>query len=183
MVSNGDRNGAVWVSLGSNAAVGTGMQLSPDSPVLILNYPDCGNAPGQDLFAIAQLLGQPSSSPVQNSTVGNGLSGAATGVILSRTVPALRVGQLQSATIVMTTGAPTVRLEIVRSAATIILAQFAASGTFVGPVDLIAGDVYQWDVTTAVGGSVFDATLSEIENVAALSAPGSVNVTLWEFEA
>jgi hypothetical protein len=100
------------------------------------------------------------ASGLNQGAVGSGLNGAATGVRLSYTVPASVQATGLSATLAnITGGAPTVSLQIVRGATTYFLGSFTTQQQLNLPVPLQAGDVIQWNVTTAVGGSTFDATL------------------------
>lgn len=95
------------------------------------------------------------------SLLANAVNTAATGIKQSFTVPAGQVAILQGATAFLDGGtAPTVALQVVRSAATTTIFGGVAPQTFVGNVQLLAGDTVQWNVTAAGVGSTCDFSLS-----------------------
>lgn len=102
----------------------------------------------------------PTDEANSTSTINGAVDTSTTGVKSNYTVPAGQLATLLGATFVETTGTGVVaRVQVVRSGTTINLATFTTSGYY-GGFALLAGDVVQWNVTTAVGASVSDFTLS-----------------------
>ena len=98
-----------------------------------------------------------------SKTLDNGATDS-TGVKLSYTVPAGKTARLLSAGWFNNSGTPTVRLEIVRGAATIIQRQDTTSYREAIETALQAGDTIQFNVTVAgAASSTADAQLSIIE--------------------
>jgi hypothetical protein len=94
------------------------------------------------------------------SVVAGAVDTSTTGVKASYTVPAGQQAVLLSATFIETTGTGVVaNVQVVRGATTYNLASYTTAGYF-GGFALLAGDVVQWNVTTAVAASVSDFTLS-----------------------
>src|SRR5262249_16695499 len=111
---------------------------------------------------------------VSDNTFTSGANTATTGVKSSYTVPAGVQAELESATAFETTGTAVVSaLQIVRGATTVNLTSATTAGTFAGAVPLQAGDVVQWNGTTAVAASVTDYTI----NVRRERVPARVTVT------
>ena len=182
IISNCEEGSYLFLSLGTAAAIGSGIIIPPSFQPIEITRDHYGNAAGLGMFAIAQLLAGPNRPTRQFSAAGSALSGAALGVQLSQAVSAGNTGKLVSATIVMTAGAPTVALQLVRGAATINLFSTTVSAQFSAAVDLIASDTIQWNVTGIVAASTFDATISIDQAVTTPSAPTSATVGIWEFE-
>lgn len=183
VLSNADLYSPIWLSIRSPAAVGKGVLIPGGMRDVKFNWETEGNLTECELHAIATLTGAPAGAPAGFSKENVAVSGAATGVKQSFTVPAGQTGILQGATIFYDNLAPTVALQVVRGADTINLAQFTANGTFSDQFQLLAGDVVQWNVTTAVAASTFDITLSGVTSATAGAAPSSVNLVVWETEA
>lgn len=81
----------------------------------------------------------------------------------SFTVPAGQQGTLQSATFFETTGTTVVcALQVVRAATTFNLIKGTANAVFTGPFPLQAGDVVQWNVTTAVAATFADFSIGVV---------------------
>jgi hypothetical protein len=111
----------------------------------------------------ALLIGAPipTDTPVVNdSTLTSGADTSTTGVKSSYTVPAGVQATLLSATMNETTGTTVVaQLQIHRGATVIALQIFTKVGVYSAPADLQAGDIIEWNVTTAVALSVTDFTI------------------------
>ena len=89
------------------------------------------------------------------------------GIKVTYTVPAGVQATLQSATVGETTGTTVVSaLQLVRGGNTLLLASFTGSGSFGAATPLQAGDVVQWNVTTAVALSFCDYTLNVVQDAA-----------------
>jgi hypothetical protein len=105
---------------------------------------------------------QPLTDSEKNASVlVKGADTSTTGVKASYTVPAASTATLVFASLNETTGTTVVAaLELKRGANVYQLTSFTAVGTFEGTVPLSAGDIVQWDVTTAVALSVTDFVLA-----------------------
>lgn len=102
----------------------------------------------------------PADPAVRRSPVVDGVDTTTTGVKLSYTVPAGGSAKLLSASWFNNAGTPTVKLQILRGAATIVLRQDAASFRESIPTTLLDGDVVQLNVTVGGTTSNADAQLS-----------------------
>lgn len=127
-------------------------------------------------------------------------STATTGVKLSFTVPAGQQATLTGAGVVETTGTGVIsNLQVVRAATTFNLGTVTTTGTILATVPLQAGDVVQWNVTTAIAASVSDFWLGltidvgttrltvSLSDVAVLDNgfnlyPGTLPFTMWHHE-
>ena len=182
-ISNADTNSPVWVSINKAAAVGKGILLPPATRPEQIAHAISGDLCKAEFHAIATPAGSAQGPAVGWSAVAAGASGAAVGDALTFTVPVGDSGVLDMATVSNFTGAPTVQLQLVRGASTVVLASVTAADLQLSGIQLQAGDVIKWRVTTLAAGSVFDATLSGRQFVLAGAAPAGVNVVVWELEA
>ena len=101
------------------------------------------------------------SQPIQGKTVAQaGLSGAATGTLLSYTCPA---GTQAEVTFIgcgnVAGGAPTIGLRVFVGSQNVVLSTGTGQQSISGPFYLNATDIVRIDVLTAVVGSTFDACI------------------------
>lgn len=180
--SNLDPTSLIFLFLNGAAATQQGILLPPGmKPVFFSSY-WWGKLAEAEFRAIATLNGTAEGIPTRNSQAATGLSGATTGIKQSFQVPAGSVGVLRSATYFPTVGAPTVNLQIVRGANTINLENGTVQVTVNSQVDLQALDTVQWNVTTAVAASTFDATISVDTFTGIGAAPTAAPLGVWELE-
>jgi hypothetical protein len=103
-------------------------------------------------------VGQNAQTP--DGAQSHNASSAAAGVILTYTVPAGQQGVLDSASCIATVGGTqAVALQITRGGTTTFLFLASPNGNFVGPLALLAGDIIQWNVTTAVAATTVDVSI------------------------
>lgn len=107
--------------------------------------------------------------PVQESSLGatviaDGVATDTTGVKLSYTVPAGKTARVTGVSWFNTSGTPTVQLQLVRSAATIVIRQDVDSFTAAPGLRLQAGDTIQLAVTVLAVAGTADASISVEES-------------------
>lgn len=115
---------------------------------------------------VALIISSPvplNSGSVDDTVLTSAASTTTTGVKSTYTVPAGVQATLVSASFLQISGVAGVicALQIIRGA-TITVVQFTNSGTFLGSIPLIAGDVVQWNCTTLVNPSTSDFTIGII---------------------
>jgi hypothetical protein len=112
----------------------------------------------------AILIGSPlpTDTPfLSDGTQTKGADTSTTGVKSSYTVPAATQATLLAAAMNETTGSTVVAaLEWKRGANVYTLQSFTATGQWTAQLDLQAGDLIQWDVTTAVALSITDFVIA-----------------------
>ena len=156
----GPNQGIVTLAHDSGVVLNNGLTFSATAGIMTVTKQIGGRGLIQPWFAI---YGNTGGSAQPFGVAGAALSGAATGAKLSFTVPANAVGQLLNVTLANFTGAPTIAIQVVRAATTFNLGSFTAATNQQFAFSLQAGDVVQLNVTTAVGASVFDGTISGTE--------------------
>lgn len=119
---------------------------------------------GPNMRRKSVIISAPPALPDEQTNTGafgSAVDTSTTGAKTNYTLPAGQQGILAGATFAETTGTGVVAaLQVVRASVTYTLASYTTSGQYSGAFVLQAGDKVQWNVTTAIGASASDFTLS-----------------------
>jgi hypothetical protein len=104
------------------------------------------------------------NQPVQGvATVGAALSGAATGVVLTYTVPAGKQAEVHFVNVANFNLAPTVQIRFTVGGVTVVVGSATVAQSFSGRVPLNAADTCTINVSALVAASTFDVLVAAYE--------------------